>query len=234
MAVDPIINDLQYVMETNQELDILNFYKSFPITCKASVEAIERSVVSLKVQPPGSVCLETQEQTVILSRGLPEAVRARIISFDLVSGLLKLDDFFYVDSHFGERMIARVQPDEVISVGIEWEDNTLTGQLADVSLSGVGVFTPGKYDSGETPERGQVVQLSLPLPEGLITLPGKILNISEAPDGRTRLSIGFTRNAQEIAVVMRYIKDRRIEILDEIERKYEQSYREKLPKTDTK
>jgi hypothetical protein len=234
MAVDPIISDLQYVMETNQELDILNFYKSFPITCKASVEEIERNVVSLKVQPPGSVCLESQEQTVILSRGLPEAVRARIVSFDLVSGSLKLDDFSYVGSHFGERMIARVQPDELISVEVESEGHSLTGQLADVSLSGVGVYTTGKYTSGETPGRGQVVQLSLPLPEGLITLPGKILNISETPDDRTRLSIGFTRNAQEIAVVMRYIKDRRIEILEEIEHMYERSYREKLPKSNPK
>jgi hypothetical protein len=228
MAVDPIISDLQYVMETSQELDILNFYKSFPITCKASVEGIDRDVVTLKVQRPGSVCLEAQEQTVILSRGLPEAVRARVVSFDLVSGQLKLDDFSYVGSRFGERMIARVQPDESINVEMEIEGQQFTGQLADVSLSGIGVFS-----TSSIPQRGQMVQLTLPLPEGLITLPGKVLNLSETPEGQNRLSIGFTRNAQEIAVVMRYIKDRRIEILDEIEQMYERSYREKLQKSGT-
>jgi hypothetical protein len=222
MAVDPIISDLQYVMETSQELDILNFYQSFPITCKASVVSIDRDMVTLKTQPPGSVCLESQEQTVILSRGLPEAVKARVVSFDLVSGTLQLDDFSYVGAHFGERMIARVQPGETINVDIAIEGQDCTGQLADVSLSGIGVFT-----SSPIPQRGQMAQLTLPLPEGVITLPGKILNINELTDGQLRLSIGFTRNAQEIAVVMRYIKDRRVEILDEIEKMYERSFREK-------
>ncbi|MBE0696669.1 MAG: PilZ domain-containing protein, partial [Anaerolineaceae bacterium] len=225
MAVDPIISDLQYVMEANQELDILNFFKSFPITCKAIVERIDRDIVTIKVRPPGSVCLEAQEQTVILSRGLPEAVRARVVSFDLLSGLLKLDDFSYVGSHFGERMIARVQPEESIDIEMDVEGQQVIGQLADVSLSGIGV-----YSTSSIPQRGQMVQSTLTLPEGRITLPGKILNISEAPESQTRFSISFTRNAQEIAVIMRYIRDRRIEIIDEIERMYERSYHEKSQK----
>ncbi len=223
MAVDPIIADLQYVMETSQELDILNFHKSFPITCKARVETIDRDVAVLKVEPPGSVCLESQDQTIVLSRGLPEAVRARVVSFDLVNGLIKLSDFSYVGSHFGERMIARVQPEDTINIEIDSNDEKYSGTLVDVSLSGVGVITD------ETSfQRGQLLQMTLPLPEGKVTLPGKILNATESPDMQVRLSIGFTRNAQEIAVVMRYIKDRRIEILKEIEHMYERSYRMKL------
>src|SRR5512142_324904 len=138
MAADPIIADLQYVMETSQELDILNFHKSFPITCKARVETIERDIVVLKVEPPGSVCLESQNQTIVLSRGLPEAVKAQITSFDLINGILKLSDFSYVGSHFGDRMIARVQPEDKIPVDIEVGDEKYVGTLVDVSLSGVG------------------------------------------------------------------------------------------------
>jgi hypothetical protein len=222
MAVDPIISDLQYVRETSQELDILNFFKSFPITCKARVENIDRDTVLLRVQPPGSVCLEAQEDTIVLSRGLPEAVRARIVEFDLVKGSLRLSDFSYVGSHFGERMIARVQPEETIEVEIEAGEQHLTGTLVDVSLSGVGVYTT---ESGF--QRGELLLLTLPLPEGKVTLPGKVLNVTQN-EGLTRLSIGFTRNAQEIAVVMRYIKDRRSEILNEVESMYERSYHARL------
>jgi hypothetical protein len=229
MAVDPIIADLQYVMETSQELDILNFHKSFPITCKARVETIERDVVVLKVDPPGSVCLEAQDQTIVLSRGLPEAVRAQIASFDLVNGVLKLNDFSYVGSHFGDRMIARVQPDDTLGVEIEVGEEKYSGTLVDVSLSGVGV-TVQQLEL----QRGQLLQLTLSLPEGKVSLPGKILNSTEVSDGTSRLSIGFTRNAQEIAVIMRYIKDRRIEILSEIEHMYERSYRTKLSQSKDK
>lgn len=225
MAVDPIISDLQYVMETGQELDILNFHKSFPITCKGRVEVIDQNTVTLKVQPPGSVCLESQEQTIVLSRGLPEAVRARIVEFNLVTGVLRLSDFGYVGSHFGDRMIARVQPGDTIEVGIASDEQQYAGVLADVSLSGVGV-----YVDVNAFEKNQMVELSLPLPDGKVNMPGKILNISTAPNGQTRLAIGFTRNAQEIAIVMRYIKDRRTEILTEIEYMYENAYREGLAK----
>ncbi len=106
---------------------------------------------------------------------------------------------------------------------IEADEKKYSGTLVDVSLSGVGLLT------GETSfQRGTLLQITLPLPEGKVTLPGKILNTTTAPNSQTRLSVGFTRNAQEIAVVMRYIKDRRIEILNEIERMYERSYRTKL------
>lgn len=218
MPVDPILLDLQFVMETGQELDILNFFKSFPITCRASVEKIEDNLITLHVQPPGSICLEEQEQTIILSRGLPEAVRARVVSFDLVQGVLQLSDLGYVGSRFGDRMIARVQPENPLQVEIETNDQKISGELVDVSLSGVGVHvsTPGF-------QRSQLIHITLPLPEGRVTLPGKILNVIET-NGKHRLSIGFTRNAQEIAIIMRYIKDRRAEILAEIERMYDTAY----------
>jgi hypothetical protein len=218
MVVDPILLDLQFVMETDQELDVLNFHKSFPITCRAMVERIDNNQITLQVQPPGSVCLEGQDHTIILSRGLPEAVRAKIVTFDLAKGALTLSELGYVGSHFGERMIARVQPDRPIEIEIEINDQKISGDLVDVSLSGVGVHV-------QTTElqRGDHIQVTLPLPEGRVTLPGKILNVVDQ-QGKYRLSIGFTRNAQEIAIIMRYIKDRRTEILAEIEQMYQQAF----------
>jgi hypothetical protein len=224
MALDPIINDLRYVMETRQELDILNFYKSFPVTCKARVESIEHDGALLKVEPPGSVCLEDQEQTIVLSRGLPEAVQARVVAFDLPSGELRLDNFAYVGPNFGERMITRVQPGETINVGLQVDESQppVSGTLVDVSLNGVGVTVPGA-----TFQRGEVVDLTLPLPEGQVTLPGKVLNLTETPGQPVRLSIGFTRNAQEIAMVVRYVKSRRTEILAEVEAMYQRALQAK-------
>jgi hypothetical protein len=220
MAVDPIISDLQYIMESSQELDILNFYQSFPITCKARVVGINRDIVSLTVQPPGSICLENQEKTIILCKGLPEALEAKVISFDLLNGLLMVSELTYVGSHFGERMIARVQPNEPITVDLEYEGQQIQGFLVDVSFNGVGIIV-----DGEPCQRGQLIQLGIPLPENRVSLPGKILNISITADQKSRLSVGFTRNVQEIGVIIRYIKDRRIEIMDEIERLYEHTYR---------
>lgn len=218
MAVDPILRDLQYALETSQEVDVLNFYQSFPITARARVQAIDHEEVTLRVQPPGSVCLLREEETLLLSRGLPEAVRARIVTFDLLEGLLQLSDFAYVGTHFGDRMIARVQPQETTPIQVEVQGQTFTGTLLDVSLSGVGV-----YVDSDGIRRGDLLNLTLPLPEGSVTLPGKILNITQKPGDPPRFSIGFTRNAQEITVVMRYIKGRRGEILEEVQKMYQQA-----------
>jgi len=215
MAVDPIINDLQYMMETGQELDILNFFKGFPITCKASVVQIDRDVVDIIAQPPGCICLKAQTETILLCKGLPEAVRAQVISFDLPSGQLRLRDFLYADSHFGDRKITRVEPDDELAVEILSEDKVFPGVLVDVSLSGVGIIM-----EQDTLKRGQILQITIPLPEQKIDLPGKVLGISESISGKDRYSIGFTRNAHEIAIIMRYIRDRRVEILEEIQRLY--------------
>jgi hypothetical protein len=222
MTVDGILQDLQCMMDSNQELEILNFYQSFPITSKASIRTLDRGTATLYVQPPGSVCLATEDQTIILSKDLPEAVRARVISFNILNGMLFVDDFSYAGSHFGERMIARVQPDEEIAVEIEIEGQRYSGKLADVSLNGIGVYT-----TSDVSLRGLDASLTLPFPEGLVTLPGKILNTNQTPEGQTRLSIGFTRKAQEIDIVTHYIKERRIEILTEIEQMYERTYQDK-------
>jgi hypothetical protein len=226
MEADPILTNLQYVMETGQELEILNFHKSFPITSKARVESVSSEKVTFVVQPPGSVCLENQEQTILLSRGLSEAVRARINEFDLVTGKLVLSDFNYVSSHFGDRSIARVQPEGQVQVNIELGNQKYIGNLADVSLNGVGIIV-----SQSNFQKGQLIQVTLPLPEGEINLPGKILSLNEV-DNQTRLSVGFTRNAQEIALIMHYIKDRRTEILADIEAMYQDAYQQKTVQTD--
>ncbi len=221
MAVDPILSDLLYVMQTGQELEVLNFYKSLPVTCKASVESITRDVVTLKVQPPGSVILIGQKETTLLSRGLPEAVRAAVAGFDLLTGSLRLRDFAFTGARFGKRMIARVQPNVPMAVEIHGEDQHVTGRLVDISLTGAGVLVREPALA-----RGQLIQVTLPLPEKQVSLPGKVYNLSPAPRGFTRLSVGFSRGAPEIAVVMNYIKERRAEILAEIEQMYERAARD--------
>lgn len=226
MAVDPILTDLQQVVLSNQEVDILNYYQSFPVTCKAKVIGLDRGVMKLQVQPPGSICLEGQDQTILSSSLLPEALRARVLFFDLLTGELQLDDFAYASPHFGERMIARFQPDEETTVDIDLADRQLKGKLADISMNGIGVYAPGAG-----PQRGEECLLTLDLAAGPVTLPGKIQNSQPIPGGMTRLSISFTPNAPEINGVMRYIKERRAQIFVEIEEMYARAIQGKKEST---
>lgn len=221
MTADPILSDLQAILETGQELEVLNFYRCFPVTCRARVESIDRGVVAFMVRPPGSVILAGQEHTILLGRALPEAVKAAVVGFDLRSGRLRLRDFAYTGGDFGKRMVARVCPEDPLAVEIDAAGQATAGQLIDISLSGIGVEVVGAAFA-----RGQAVKVTLPMPAGLVTLPGKVLSLSPVPGQNTaRLSIGFSRGEPETAVIMHYIKDRRAEILAEIEAMYESARR---------
>jgi len=217
---DPILADLGYVLETNREVDLLHFYKSFPIICKARLLGLEGGKVQVSTQPPGSVCLARERTTTILSNRLLEAVKAEIVSFDIKTGIANLADFEYVGSRLGERMVARVEPRTAYEVRLEKEGLTLRGKLADISISGLGVFI-----QSPNVKKGELFTAHMALPEGEVTLQAKVLEVSPTPEF-FRLAMKFTMNVLDIGVVMRYIRHRRAEIFSEVQDLYNQALSE--------
>lgn len=217
---DPILADLGYVLETNREVDLLHFYRSFPIICKGRLLSLEGGKVQVLTQPPGSVCLVHEKTTTILSNRLLEAVKAEIVDFDIKTGIANLGDFEYVGSRLGERMVARVEPKTPYEVRLEKEGLTLRGKLADISISGIGV-----YVQSSTVKKGELFTAHMALPEGEVTLEVKVLDVSSTPEF-FRLAMKFTTNVLDIGLVMRYIRHRRAEIFSEIQDLYNQALSE--------
>lgn len=217
---DPILADLGYVLETNREVDMLHFYRSFPIICKGRLLSLEGGKVQVLTQPPGSVCLVREKTTTILSNRLLEAVKAEIIDFDIKTGIVNLGDFEYVGSRLGERMVARVEPKTPYEVRLEKEGLTLRGKLADISISGIGV-----YVQSSTVKKGELFTSHMALPEGEVTLDVKVLDVSSTPEF-FRLAMKFTTNVLDIGLVMRYIRHRRAEIFSEVQDLYNQALSE--------
>jgi|YNPNPStandDraft_1061719.scaffolds.fasta_scaffold00014_38 hypothetical protein len=222
-----ILNELYHIMHRGEKVTLLNFYKGFPVTCKAFIVEIRDNSIILKAEPPGSVCLHPDGMTWLLSSEPLEAIRGKVAAFDICSGRVELRELTYIDTHLGKRMSARVAPRNPLTVRIQGEGLEAKEKLADISIDGVGVYAASS--DGEALKLNDSIRLTIELPIGEITLPGKIRNISPAGD-KVRFSIAFTENVPEKSVILRYIADRRMELSEEIQTLYERIYREQCLK----
>lgn len=217
--MEPALNALDYLLRVNPEIELLNFYKSCPVSIKAVIIATEPGgFVKVKVFPPGSVCLYQNKTTVLLSTTLTDVIRAKIKRFDIVDGIVSLHDFSYLSAWTGQRMVVRVQPDQAIEVTMQNDTRLVRGMVADISLNGIGVLV-------ENPdiEDNEVIQLHLSLPTGDTVLRGMVVE-TIPQDGMFRMGIKFVSNSRDISFLLKYITSRRLEILDEVSQLYERVY----------
>jgi hypothetical protein len=213
--MEPALNTLDYLLTVNPEIELLNFYKSCPVSINARITAIEAGgVVKVKVTPPGSVCLYQNKTTVLLSATLTEVIRAKIKRFDIMDGIVYLNDFSYLSAWTGQRMVVRVQPDQMIAVTMQGKSQSILGMVADISLNGIGVLV-------ENPELddNEPLQIHLSLPTGESILRGVVVE-TIPQDGIYRVGIKFIPTSRDISFLLKYITSRRQEILDEVSQLY--------------
>jgi hypothetical protein len=74
--------------------------------------------------------------------------------------------------------------------------------------------------------QGQTLAVSLHFPQNQVHLEGKIRNMLRLPE-YTRLAIEFTGTVPEKAVIIRFVMQRRSEIMSEVRQLYEQVIRQK-------
>jgi len=214
-----ILADLRVVMETGHALELINTYKGVPFICKAKVICVEEEQVCLKAEDPSLVCLSHDPQIKVLGSEYFEPSVARVVSMDLPCGQIVLNDFRYLGSRLGERTIVRVEPKENIHAWLECEKQKFNGELADLSMSGIGVRLPSsQYHPVLKP--GANLQVQIELPSAVVRATGTILSATRAGDVH-RLSIRFAADHAYKVAIFHYLIDRRNEIEEELRQDYE-------------
>jgi hypothetical protein len=217
-----IMSDLRLVMEMKHDLELMNTYKGVPFICKARVQSIEDDLVQMEAHEPGLVCIEREKQTKVLGSDYFEPSMAQVVSVDFTTGKILLNKFSYLGTKLGERMIVRVEPKDPVNVAIQSEKKKTPGHLADLSLSGIGIFIDiSDYLPSLKP--GTTVMISMQLPNGEITLDGTILSAVKINECY-RLSVRFAPNGQQQKIIIfHYLVERRVEIETELRREFEKT-----------
>jgi hypothetical protein len=122
----------------------------------------------------------------------------------------------------GKRMSIRVQPKEPIDAEIYNSEQRIPGKLADISPTGVGVFTFATYIYNElTFKKGQevFVEFRLPTSERLIRCRGKVNSVAHKSTAFMH-RMGFSVDTDPIAgtLLRDYVATRQEELLEELRR----------------
>ena len=225
MASNPqILSDLRVIQEADHEIKILSTFKGVPFICPAKFEDISKDRVLVIAQDPSMVCLEMDKKPRVLGSDYFEPSVADVLSLDIFTGEIVLNNFTYVGTKLGERMIVRVEPREPIAVKLHTETQETIGQIADISLNGIGVWiTTTAYSPTLKP--GTMVVTKFQLPTGDFELSGTVLSAYKMAESY-RLSIRFDQYDPQKTNIFRYLVDRRNQIEVEIVDNYEASIEE--------
>lgn len=216
-----ILSDLRLIMEAGHLLELLTVYKGVPFICKARINAIEGDNVQVQALDPAMVCMLNAKQVRLLGSDYFEPSVAQISSFDILTGIADLTDLTFLGTKLGERMIVRVEPKSPLEVIIQTGGQKTAGQLADLSINGVGMRV-GHAAYNPTLKPGTTIQVRMQLPNGDISLSGTLLSAVKM-DEFYRLSMRFTQNGPKKTVVFKYLVDRRSEIEAELKQEYEKA-----------
>jgi hypothetical protein len=222
---DSVVSDLQTCLAENQrQFNLLNIYQGVQFDTPATLEQVEETAAIFRVQSPAAILLETQRETVILSNGLLEPIRAQVRNFDILTGRLGLTNFNAVASKFGIRREIRVEPHPAVMAEIVWKDQRFDGYLVDLSMSGAGLCLVAPPTP--LPARGEKLQVTFQFREGWVQVDAPVRGLPRG--GETpRLSIGFPETFPQRPAILRYIMYRRAEIITEVSTLYQQTYEAK-------
>ena len=213
--MEPVLAALTNLIHTDPDIELLNHFKGYPLPVNGAILSLDLQGTALvRVSAPSSVCLYHNKSTILLSNALEDAVHAKVLRFDIIEGLVTLGGFSYLGASSGLRRIVRVQPEQAMAVLLQQDNLTVAGAVTDLSLTGIGVSV-----SNRMVKKGELYQVVIALPSGETTLAGKVIQITPQND-KIRLAIKFSSNSHNIALIMKYMTDRRTEIQSEIERLY--------------
>jgi hypothetical protein len=223
-----IILSLSRILEARRPVKLINNYKGVPIHYDAVILEVAEREATFKVHPYQCVGLKLDQQTFIQSEGIEYSVRANLKSVDFVAKIAVLEDFLYAPDTIGSRAAIRVQPEDAVDVVILSRNRKIPGQLADISMVGMGIYSFSAYiDNPAFIKRGISVTVVLALHEvnGFedITLKGIIQNIARERDV---YRLGIRTNPADTAqrIMNEYIDSRKQEVLREIEDTYQQVF----------
>lgn len=217
-----ILSDLGAVLrEGHQDFSFLSLYKGVPLICRAKLKQVSKNEALFIVQPPESAALQREKVTLVLSDGLLEPLEAKVECLDLANGEFRLSEFAYAGSKFANRRELRVEPVGNERVLIACEGRVMQGEIADLSVRGLGVRLPF-HEVAVAFTQGKLVAVTLDLPEGQVRLEGKIRNLARTPT-HLRLAIEYTGAVPEKAIIIHYVMQRRSEIMAEVRDLYTQA-----------
>jgi hypothetical protein len=224
-----ITRELVQAARTHREIKLVNVFRGLPIVYPATLlESGERGI-AVGVHRYQSVCLELDRHTFIQSEVLPKTVTAEVAEVNLASTTAILTNLAYANNTIGNRTAIRVEPKKPTQVTISKDRRKFTGNLADISVDGLGLFILAMYVyTLDVLQDTATVQLELKLLDDKkeLKLTGEIAYIREMGSAlRLGVRIAASPDTEAQRTILQFVSQRQTEILREVKQLYDLFYR---------
>ena len=161
-----ILDLLRRLASAEAEIRLLNVYQGIPIAFPAAIVYVGQNSITVKTERYQLVCLYQERQTYIQYPGFPAVIRARVERLEPQVLQATLTEFEYTRDGIGDRRQIRVWPKEGVTGELQLPERTeaIRGELADISLDGMGIYLPDNEVYTHLFRQGKKVAISLRLP----------------------------------------------------------------------
>lgn len=205
-----IIDFLKRLKESEKdEIEFISYYKQVPVVCRSKI--LEVGDTSFRAKICNLSIFRAGEEVYLKHPKLPRTVAVRINELDHVEETGEFEVIGFIDLPQDRRKYVRVQPEEKIAVRIRKGEEELVGEMADISVGGIGVYVKDKKDFGP----GDVVDISFELPGGKIETNGVIRHVTPH-ENLFRIGIEYRLDFKREEIVSDYVMERQFEILREL------------------
>ncbi len=217
---EEVLDELKQIAQTQQSLTLLNEYEGVPISYETVIRSLAQSAATFGVHKYQAVCLALEGETVLQSKLLSLAIKARVVTVDVAAGTATLTDFTPAAYTVGRRQAIRLRPQPLVEVYLE--NLSLRGRLLNVSVSGLGIHLPlpssvAEPDFQMNPDVW--IRLQLPTQESPVKLEGRVAH-STFRNGAYTLGVDLVSEADTQRMLENYIAQRQTAVTQELETLY--------------
>lgn len=191
------------------DLKLVNYYQEMPISYGAvEIDECSGGTLELTVHQNQAVVMAHQKQTILKSKHFPDGLSVHAIAenVNINKSYVMLGRFAYANINAERRAAIRVKMQEDIPVTITVDSSTYTGQLVDISVSGVKV-----KDSGLSSDSANA-SICISFPAETISLSGVFLREKRNENGHFHVYT-FEADTNAETVISKIIYARQVEII---------------------
>jgi len=199
------------------DLRLINYYHEVPVSYPVTIEGIEEDTVDLIVHQVQAMVLSMQKQVLIKSAAFPKGygVHAMVEHLSIKKNVAILGRFAYASIRADRRESVRVAVEEKIIATYQAEEQTVEGQLRDISLTGFALHSPTPLPTG-IKEEGVA---SIPLGETVLVLPTRLITTLQKDDGYLH-AFNFNVDKHADKVISQYIYNRQVDIIRNLKEQF--------------
>ena len=224
LTSEDITRGLWANFQAQKPVKMINMFQGVPVSHDATLLIVSREYAAFDIKGVQAACIALEKRVYLQSEFLPVVVRAQSVSVDVPHGEAILTRFAPSGLDFTRRMHLRVQPKDSVRVYIHTPLSTIPGSLADLSVTGLGVYTFGAYidnQIGLNRLKDATLEIFLPLVEQRLDLKGVVLNITqERFTTLNRCGIEIVADPAAEAILQEFIQKRKEQIMQELEQTY--------------